>query len=126
MRDHPAHRNKMLAGMWGMRKVGNNGRRWIDGKMEELFLRWIPHIHDNYTFDEKFLERLIYPHTAGNRVIHDEITRHEGAECRKYPMAWRNYRFIGEKVYPNGQPVDNYLHLLVPIYQKRVKQYGLY
>jgi hypothetical protein len=126
-RDHPAHRNRMLAGMWGMRKVmGDGRRRWIDGKMEELVVRWVPHIHDNYSFDEKFLEICIYPHTVGNRVIHDEITRHEGAECRKYPRAWINYRFIGEKVYPNGESVDNYLHLLVPIYQRRIKQYGYY
>ena len=127
MRDHPGHRNKILAGMWGMRKIGENGnRRWIDGKMEQLIIAWTPHIHDNYSFDEKFLEKCIYPLTVENRVIHDEIIRHEGEECRKYLMAWDNYRFIGEKVYPNGDPFDNYLHLLIPIYRQRIKQYGLF
>jgi protein O-GlcNAc transferase len=127
MRDHPHHKSFIMAGMWGMRKFGSLNRTWSQNSMESSLINWLNqrYNHHNpcqlYGIDESFLYEVIYHNTINDRIIHDEITRHEGNECIAYPSPWENLRFIGEKVWENSEPFMSFHQLLLPYYRKQLE-----
>jgi protein O-GlcNAc transferase len=132
MRDHPAHKSYILAGMFGIRKFGSLMRTWSPGSMESSLINWLnrrynQHNANNlYGIDETFLYEVVYPHTVNDRVIHDEIIKHEGNECIAYPTPWENFQLIGEKVSADGKSLATSIKYLLPYYNKQLNvQYRL-
>lgn len=100
MRDHPYHQiphgsttMSMLAGMWGI-KGGIV-------KMEELIMDFCKNREDQYGIDQAFLDDL-HQKFQHSKVVHDEFF-----EKRKFPVPRKSFRFIGERVDENEQPVGN-------------------
>lgn len=107
MRDHPQHYPKILGGMFGIK---------TDGLPKDK--DWIKSIEDFYTNngeetdDQTFLELYVYPLYVNDRIIHDEIKRYEGDECKKYPIRYtQDGRFIGGYVYEDDSvdPATTYV-----------------
>ena len=91
MRDHPLHEQKMMAGMFGVKKIPQT-REWKP---------LIDHFKPNhpYFYDQDFLRMVIYPHIKDNAVIHATFHKHE-PNCRNFPIKYCDeYRFVGEYVY---------------------------
>ena len=118
MRDHPQHYPKILGGMYGIKCFKLFGEDWID-KIENFY-------KDNgeETDDQYFLYQYIYENekTRKDRIIHDEIKRYEGDECREFPIKYeKNGNFVGCYIYEDDKPdeqtetvLKNYLNHVLP------------
>lgn len=91
MRDHPHHRDNILAGMFGTRKIPQ-------------IPSWISLIEDyNITnmrsYDQDFLREYIYPIIKNNSIIHASFHSYE-EHAVKFPIGYDiEFRFVGEYVY---------------------------
>jgi hypothetical protein len=95
MRDHPMHKRKVLAGMWGCRKQILVQFR----KMYEDYLRK-PFTLGNWIVDELFLQNYIYPHIANRAFVHAKWNKYE-RHAKDFPDAPRN-KFGGFIGCPSG------------------------
>ena len=94
MRDHPCHYNKILGGMFGIKKSSViQGRNWI-GESNTFYK-----IHGEQKDDQDFL-LCFYELFSNDRIIHDEIKKYEGNECRNFPIPFeQNGHFVGCYIY---------------------------
>jgi hypothetical protein len=91
MRDCPHHYERIMAGMFGVRKT--------DFEWSEKMYNW-PQIGGNY--DQKFLAEVIYPLMVGNTMIHDSFYNYEEDAC-KFPIDFDpDFHFVGEYVFEGG------------------------
>lgn len=103
MRDHPQHFPKILGGMYGIvcdDHLNSIKTQSTWEKEVDLFYKYATEDTD----DQLFLEKGIYGrYNKENRIIHDEIKRYEGGECRLFPITWgEDCHFIGCYVNPDG------------------------
>jgi len=66
IRDHRAHRSRIMGGIWGIRRSALVALRT---SMTQLLSRW-SHT-PNYMNDQNFLSQIVYPLFARNAMIHD-------------------------------------------------------
>lgn len=100
MRDHPAHRIPfgnngigILAGMWG-----------IKGKLiplTEMIHKFCVGKTFKYGLDQTFL-KTIYQIFKEDMVEHDDLF-----QGIPFPTKRSNYRFVGERINPNGEPTNS-------------------
>ena len=89
MRDHPAHRRLIPAGLWGAR-----GGAVPD--MAELIAGFgREHGFASRTGDADFLERLIYPRFRGKMFVHSGFSYYPGEEPHLIPMARDGLDYLG-------------------------------
>lgn len=95
MRDHPQHYPKILGGMHGV--ICDNVLQ--ESKSLSTWEKDVDLFYENKpeeTDDQLFLSDRIYPIYINDRMIHDEIKRYEGDECRPFPQKWgSDAHFIG-------------------------------
>lgn len=90
MRDTMHHRYSIVGSLFGMRKHNNV-------YISELI------INSDIDNEQYFLEKIIYPLTFNNRLIHDEIVKYESSECIPFPIKYdSNSHHIGEFVSSDG------------------------
>ena len=100
MRDHPQHYPKILGGMHGIKTSGlpEPNLTWYD-ELETFYKK------NHYTTDDQlFLEEKVYNKIGkDDRIIHDEIKRYEGNECKKFHIPYeKNMHFVGCYIYPDN------------------------
>jgi GR25 family glycosyltransferase involved in LPS biosynthesis len=95
MRDHPQHYPRILGGMYGIKCKNLFKENWIE--IIEDFYR----LNGEQTDDQYFLYKYIYENVSSeDRMIHDEIKKYEGDECKMYPLKFeKNGHFIGCYIY---------------------------
>jgi len=97
MRDHPQHYPKILGGMYGIKCDGiyNLQKDWIE-TIEDFYAK-----NGEHTDDQFFLYTHIYNKiNSDGRIIHDEIKRYEGNECKQFPIKYeQNWNFVGCYIY---------------------------
>jgi len=107
MRDHPFHhipfgasKLGILAGMWGIK-----GERL---EMEKLIKEFVlPKKAQEYGVDQAFLES-IHDRFNRSKTVHDEFF-----EGQTFPIARDDYRFVGERIDENEQPLgDDWKHIM--------------
>lgn len=97
MRDHPQHYPRILGGMYGIRCQKLFKENWND-IIEDFYSQ-----NGEETDDQYFLYKNIYENiNSEDRIIHDEIKRFEGDECRQFPIKFeQNGHFVGCYIYEN-------------------------
>ena len=98
MRDHPQHYPKILGGMYGIKCSGvyNLQKDWIE-TIEQFYKE-----NGEHTDDQFFLYTHVYDkiNSSDDRIIHDEIKRYEGDECKNFPLKFeQNWNFVGCYIY---------------------------
>jgi hypothetical protein len=101
MRDHPQHYPKILGGMYGIKCSGvyNLQNDWIQ-TIENFYKE-----NGEHTDDQFFLYTHVYDkfNSSDDRIIHDEIKRYEGVECKNFPLKYeQNWNFVGCYIYEDG------------------------
>ena len=92
MRDHPHHRNKIQAGMFGLKK--NNALPEI----KSLYDSFIGKCNNHLSMDEQFLKEIIYPMFLNDMVVHDD-----NDSQKDKTHEWKcstNEQFVGRSQYP--------------------------
>jgi hypothetical protein len=96
MRDHPHHKNKIQAGMFGIKKTN---------KLINLKQKCIEYSNksSNYlSMDEKFLDN-IYPLFENDMIVHDDFNHHGDGNAKwkiQIPQTDEYGQFIGRPQYP--------------------------
>lgn len=118
MRDHPQHYPKILGGMYGISSnINLNDIDWIE-TIEEFYRN-----NGEHTDDQYFLYKYVYEKVNINhKMIHDEIKRYEGDECKEFPIKYeQNGHFVGCYIYENDEidpqttfVLQNYLQNNIP------------
>lgn len=95
MRDHPMHKRKVLAGMWGCRKN-------ILVPFQKLYEDYLkkPFTLQNWIVDELFLQNIIYHHIVNKAFIHARFNKYE-KQAKDFPDAPKN-KFGGFIGCPSG------------------------
>ena len=119
MRDHPMHRRKVLAGMWGCRN-----QILVPFKKEyEDYLKK-PFTLGNWIVDELFLQNHIYPHIVGKAFIHAKHNKYE-RQAKNFPNAPKN-KYAGFVGCPSGHTgwiKQEFPNLTIPpLIKKRIGQ----
>jgi hypothetical protein len=105
MRDHPHHYFKVLAGMFGTRKIPE-----IPSWKEEIE-RFIP--TSNRLYDQDFLRDIIYPHIKDDAVVHATFNKIE-PQSQDFPIKYdKDYRFVGEYVYSDETRSQSHIDILI-------------
>ena len=102
MRDHPHHSCKILAGMFGTKKIPNiiNWKTRIDNYIKT----------DNRTYDQDFLRDIIYPEIINSVVIHASFHKME-IWSKDFPILYdEEYRFVGEYVYNDDSRSQSHIN----------------
>jgi len=89
MRDHPMHKRKILAGMWGCRNqilvhIFNNFLEYIK----------VPYLKSNWIVDETYLTNHIYPRVVKKAFVHASYNRYE-KNARPFPKIENHGKYIG-------------------------------
>ena len=95
MRDHPQHYPKILGGMYGVKcsKFLNNLDWLLD--IDEYFIE-----NGESMNDQGYLEKTLYNLFSKDRIIHDEIKKYEGEECKNFSVPFeKNGHFVGCYIY---------------------------
>jgi hypothetical protein len=98
IRDHPAHSQRMMGGLWGARTdVLRPMRAWIDAFGAGT----------HYNCDQEFLAQQVYPVLLdAGLCVHDAFFRYE-PQSRPVPLPRENDAFIGEVLDENdNRPLD--------------------
>ncbi len=99
MRDSPCHYPKILAGMFGMKKIPQIPNMTLEVKK---FFENNKNNTDtqNDGNDQHFLENRIYDLIINECLIHDEIMKREGDLCKDYPIKYDlEFHHVGEYVF---------------------------
>ena len=94
MRDHPHHREVILAGMWGCR---NRIMRGIVKSINQFRLT------DNYDIDQDFLRKSIFPAIKDHTKVHDDFFEKTG-----FPTERKDFEYVGEiyDEFENRAPIE--------------------
>lgn len=91
IRDHPNHKNFILAGMFGIK----NGP--VLDMFKDQYMKNASRYNDFvYGDDEKFLGECIWPNIITNHYAHDEHNKYTGFE-KRYPISITGHMFVGNK-----------------------------
>lgn len=110
MRDHTAHTQKIMGGMWG--GVPN----LIENKeqIERDFYRYLGKLPEDkmefrgekyFSYDQTFLGDILWPIILKNHIAHDEFTQTTGNELPFPAKRKDKYHFVGNKYDENDKPV---------------------
>lgn len=104
MRDHPHHNFKILAGMFGTRKIPEfNWSKNLKNYTKK----------DNHFYDQNFLEDLIYPLVKDSLIIHASFHKYEDNICRSFPISYcSEFKFVGEYVYADESRSESHIDAL--------------
>jgi len=91
IRDHPFHKAKILAGLWGLQPMKES---WFQD--EVMGFRF----EDSYGSDQDFLAEVVYPRIASSALIHASFHKHENTKhCADFLVgSTRVGGFCGESV----------------------------
>jgi hypothetical protein len=107
MRDHPAHKALIMAGMFGIKKnnIINNWKFLIDTYNPNKMY---------YGYDQDFLRDYIYPIIKDNVLIHASFSKFEGNKCNNFPINYDDddYNFVGQYIYENEGRNNQHIELL--------------
>jgi len=106
MRDHPHHDVRIMAGMFGTKKIPQ-------------ILSWKDLINNNNKLDktalqadQSWLRDYIYPHIVNNSLIHASFHKWE-SHAISFPIPYNNsLNFVGEYVYWNDKRSDSHIEIL--------------
>lgn len=103
MRDHPQHFPRILGGMYGIKCSDElSNFNWIDS-INNFFT-----VNNNKKDDQDFLLAYIYSKFENERIVHDEIRKYEGFECKPFPIPFeKNGLFVGCYIYEDDS-TDNF------------------
>lgn len=96
MRDHMAHGNHILGGLWGIRSVPSL-------RMGTLIDAFRP--DDRYGSDQRFLAAEIYPRFVDSALAHQSepaFQDHPKVEVRDFPTARNGDNYLGQGFEPSG------------------------
>jgi hypothetical protein len=97
IRDHPQHYPKILGGMYGIKCSSLEKCNWVD-KINKYYEE-----KGFGTDDQLFLKDYLYDNFTNDRIIHDEIKRYEGDECRPFSIPYeQTFHGIGGYIYEDG------------------------
>jgi GR25 family glycosyltransferase involved in LPS biosynthesis len=102
MRDHPQHYPKILGGMYGVKCSKNlNDFDWIFD-IEKYYIE-----NGEEMDDQGYLEKTFYNMFQNDRIIHDEIKKYEGDECKNFSLPFeKNGHFVGCYIYEDESTDD--------------------
>jgi hypothetical protein len=104
MRDHPFHTSKIMAGMFGTKKIPQI-KSW-----KEIMNKYIQ--VGEYDYDQKFLNTLIYPLIVNDVMIHASFNKFE-SNCKSFPIYYiKQLRFVGEYVYSDERRDEKTIQVL--------------
>lgn len=105
MRDHPHHSCKILAGMFGTKKIPALPN-WKE-KMGTI------NQTGKISYDQDFLVDIIYPIIKNNSIIHASFHRFE-PDCNFFPIKYDNaYNFVGQYVYEDETRSETHTNILI-------------
>jgi hypothetical protein len=115
MRDHPFHKSRISAGMFGTRKIPEikNWKTLIDNYDVKKSYNIVHNNVLNYGNDQLFLEEFIYPKIKGNSIIHDSFHKYE-KHAKDFPIPFdKKYNFVGEYVYADESRNQDNINQLI-------------
>ncbi len=108
MRDHPHHAFKILAGMFGAKKIPSIPN-WL--KIIEDFKS--SKQNQEKLDDQIFLANDIYPLIKDDVLIHANFHKYEGEFCLNFPIQYDNeFHFVGEYVYSDESRSERHTNAL--------------
>lgn len=97
MRDHQAHCNPIMGGMWGLQPRRSN---WEMPKMEGLIREFLssdnPYLKHDYQVDQEFLWSKIWPMFKHTCTQHASVCRNAYPGSKPFPTKRDFPRFVGE------------------------------
>ncbi len=115
MRDCPHHNDKVMAGMFGVRKT--------DFSWAEAMCGW-PQIGWNY--DQKFLGNVIYPKMINNMMVHDSFFSFE-EDSKPFPINYDpDFHFVGEYVFEDGSRDKRSIEMMRQVWKKGTGPAGVF
>ena len=93
MRDHPWHKNEIMAGMWGVK-----GNLEIKIAMANYLKKHSKELVKG--IDQKFLAEVIYPLAKYQSLVHDEFFR-----GKPFPLPRQNNEYVGQIFRSDGSKV---------------------
>ena len=107
MRDHPHHSFKILAGMFGTRKI-KNILSW-----KELIKNYKSNNCNYKQYDQDFLAEIIYPTIKDNYMIHSSFFKFEDEKIKPFPIPYcKDYYYVGEYIYYNETRSQKHIKIL--------------
>jgi len=104
MRDHPHHRDKIQAGMWGIKQ--NNLCNWAElmANIKQTLVQ---------TYDQDFLRNNIYPLYINTLFVHATFNKFEHF-VKNFPIPYcQDYKFVGEYVYADDSRSSQHIQILI-------------
>jgi hypothetical protein len=112
IRDHPHHKQKILAGTFGTKKI-NNIKSWK--KLIDDY-KQIP----DKQYDQIFLAKYIYPEIKDDVLIHATFNKTEGDICKEFPLDYDDFKHVGEYVYWDDKRSQLHIDILKNEYNKKI------
>jgi GR25 family glycosyltransferase involved in LPS biosynthesis len=100
MRDHPHHHDKILAGMFGTKKIS-----WLP-KWIEMFNNVVVGENKTIYYDQTFLREYIYPSIKHDCLVHTCFFKYEGEMWKNFPTEYIDNHHVGEYVYADDSRCD--------------------
>lgn len=105
MRDHPAHAQPMMGGLWGIRFSENDFpcKQWMGNAIRDYLAsypensQFRPYKTNDYADDQNFLHKFIWPYIQHSCTQHDSVSRHAYPGSKPFPSPRPDFpRFVGE------------------------------
>lgn len=108
IRDHKCHQNRIMGGMWGLRKMRNKP------SMKTLIDQWKMRNKRiiSYGCDQIFLSVTIYNMYMNSRLVHDRFALYieESADRVPFSVPIENNLFVGQVfIYKDGQEICEFI-----------------
>lgn len=123
IRDHPQHKGKILAGLWGVRKGV------FKEPIRDIYERWTPVSAgygtdpQGFGIDQNFLATCIYNTIIPNAIVHysHDNCVYLGEHAVKFPFVWTNDIYCGRVEHDGrgGDPVPKNTPVLFKFLHKR-------
>ncbi len=111
MRDHPLHVAPIMAGMFA---VNNETAKVMAGLAEQYFFKDDLDSADDYSYDQEWLARVMYPSVRFLASIYTSFFCYWGEKVNRIPPRLSDYGYVGAQAYrrDNGKPeIIPYLRL---------------
>jgi hypothetical protein len=108
IRDHKCHQNRIMGGMWGLRKMRNKP------SMKTLIDQWKLRNKriTSYGCDQIFLSMTIYNMCINSRLVHDRFALYieESTDRVPFSVPIENNLFVGQVfIYKEGQETQEFI-----------------
>lgn len=87
VRDHYSHNSRIMAGLWG-------GRRRL--RMEQWIRRGLWRYSNDWSRDQRFLSRVVYPRIVERALVHDVVRRFPDEKPVLTRVDTESWSFMGE------------------------------